>query len=278
MAQPFLYNYDSVLITGILFLLIIAMNELSFRIGRFVQHSTDAEMKTLTGSIQGSILGLLALLLGFTFSMSMQRFDGRSEALIAEANAIGTASLRVQLLPEEFHAEANALLGRYVDMRIGIGKIDLSHAAQRKKYNQDIAALQSDLWALAVAATNADPRPVTSGAFVNSLNEMIDSQGKRNALQQMRVPEVVLWLLFIVFVASGGMLGYSSGLSGTRVVAPTVMVSFLIAMIVFIIIDLDRPKRGLIQVDQSSLLALQGAVPMPPSGSGMGERTGVVSY
>ena len=236
MAQPFLYNYDSLLITGVLFLLIVLLNEVGFRIGRFVQHSTDSEVKTLTGSIQGSILGLLALLLGFTFSMSMQRFDGRSEALIAEANAIGTASLRVQLLPVQFQDEANALLARYVDMRIAIGKVDLSHALERKKYNQTIAALQSELWALAVAATNADPRPV------------------------MRVPEVVLLLLFTVFIASGGMLGYSSGLSGKRVVAPTLMVSFLIAMIVFIIIiDLDRPKRGLIMVDQSSLLALQNA-------------------
>jgi hypothetical protein len=133
MAQPFLYNYDSLLITGVLFLLIVLLNEVGFRIGRFVQHSTDSEVKTLTGSIQGSILGLLALLLGFTFSMSMQRFDGRSEALIAEANAIGTASLRVQLLPVQFQDEANALLARYVDMRIAIGKVDLSHALERKK-------------------------------------------------------------------------------------------------------------------------------------------------
>ncbi len=257
MAQPFLYNYDSLIITAVLFLLIICLNEMGFRVGRFVQHSTDSEVKTLTGSIQGSILGLLALLLGFTFSMSMQRFDSRSEALIDEANAIGTAGLRVELLPEQFREEARILLARYVEIRIGIGKVDLSHAVERRKYNQDIAVLQNELWALAVMATNADPRPVTSGAFVNSLNEMIDSQGKRNALQQMRVPEVVLLLLFVVFIASGGMLGYSSGLSGARVMAPTVMVSFLIAMIFFIIIDLDRPKRGLIQVDQSSLLALQ---------------------
>lgn len=268
MAQPFLYNYDSVLITGILFLLIICLNEVGFRVGRFVQHSTDSEVKVLTGSIQGSILGLLALLLGFTFSMSMQRFDARSEALINEANTIGTASLRVALLPEEFRGEADKLLAHYVDLRIAIGKVDLSHAVERKKYNEDIAQVQSALWSLAVVATNADPRPVTSGAFVNSLNEMIDSQGKRNALQQMQVPEVVLMLLFIVFIASGGMLGYSSGLSGTRVIAPTVMVSFLIAMIVFIIIDLDRPKRGLIQVDQSSLLNLQSVTPAPLNGAG----------
>jgi len=106
-------------------------------------------------------LGLLALLLGFTFSMSMQRYDDRSQAVIEEANAIGTAVLRVQLLPAKYQSKA-----------IGL------------------------------------------------------------------------------------MLGYSSGLSGKRVIAPTVMVSFLIAMIAFIIIDLDRPRRGLIRVDQNSLLEL----------------------
>ena len=102
-----------------------------------------------------------------------------------------------------------------------------------------------------------EPRPVTSGAFITSLNDMIDSQGRRNALLQLHVPEIVLLLLFAVFIASGGMLGYSSGLGGKRVLAPTLMVSFLIAMIVFIIIDLDRPKRGLIQVNQGSIVELR---------------------
>ena len=106
-------------------------------------------------------------------------------------------------------------------------------------------------------ATNNDPRPVTTGAFVKALNDLIDSQGKRNALLQMHVPEVVLFLLFMVFVAAGGILGYSSGLGGRRVVAPAALVSFLIALIVFIIIDLDRPKRGLIQVDQGIMLELR---------------------
>lgn len=253
----FLYGHDSVVITFFLFVAIMAFNELGFRLGRFVQMRTDAEVKSLTGSIQASILGLLALLLGFTFSMSMQRYDGRSLALIAEANAIGTTTLRVQLLPESYRSTVQELLREYVDQRIAIGKVDLTRSAERLKYNRQIAALQDRLWALAVEAALEDPRPVTTGAFITSLNEMIDCQGKRNALLQMHVPQVVLLLLFGVFIASGGMLGYSSGLGGRRVIAPTVMVSFLIAMIVFIIIDLDRPKRGLIQVDQGSMLELR---------------------
>lgn len=257
MTQQLLYDYSSLTITLTLFMLIVAFNEIGYRVGRFVQDRTDTEIKTLTGAIQASILGLLALLLGFTFSMSMQRFDNRSQALIEEANAIGTAVLRVELLPEEYRTEATRLLRQYIDLRVAVGKVDLTRRAERRDYGARIARSQSELWALAVAAAQADPRPVTSGAFMTALNDMIDSQGKRNALLEMHVPEVVLLLLFVVFIASGGILGYSSGLSGHRVVAPTLMVSFLIALIVFIIIDLDRPRRGLIQVNQNSMLLLQ---------------------
>ena len=112
------------------------------------------------------------------------------------------------------------------------------------------------LFRSAIRATNDDPRPVTTGAFVKSLNDAIDAQGKRNALLQMHVPEAVLMLLLIVFVSSGGIMGYSSGLSGRRILAPMGLVSLLITLIVFIIIDLDRPKRGVIQVNQTVLYEL----------------------
>jgi uncharacterized membrane protein len=255
--QELLYGYSSVAIALALFVAIIIVNEIGFRIGRFHQDHDDAEVKALTGSVQASVLGLLALLLGFTFSMSMQRFDNRSMALIDEANAIGTAMLRVELLPDTYKAEAAEQLKSYVDLRIAIGQLDLTKQTQRKRYNDEITEVQKKLWSLAILATNEDPRPVTTGAFVKSLNDVIDSQGKRNALLQMHVPEVVLFLLFLVFISSGGILGYSAGLSGKRVFIPIVMISFLITLIVFIIIDLDRPKRGLIQVNQSVMNTLQ---------------------
>lgn len=211
----------------------------------------------LTGSIQASILGLLALLLGFTFSMAMQRFDNRNMALIDEANAIGTAILRIQLLPDKYKTEAGDHFRNYVKLRVDVGKVDLTKQAERKAYNKQIVDIQNRLWGLAISATNEDPRPVTTGAFVKSLNDVIDSQGKRNALLQMHVPEIVIVLLFVVFISSGGILGYSGGLSGKRVFAPVVLVSLLITLVVFIIIDLDRPKRGLIQVNREAMIELQ---------------------
>lgn len=252
-----LYGHSSVAIAVGLFFSIIAFNEIGFRIGRYVQAQTDSEVKVLTGSIQASILGLLALLLGFTFSMAMQRFDDRNMALIDEANAIGTAILRIQLLPDKYKAEAGDHFRNYVKLRVDVGKVDLTKQAERKAYNKQIIDIQNRLWSLAISATNEDPRPVTTGAFVKSLNDVIDSQGKRNALLQMHVPEIVIVLLFVVFISSGGILGYSGGLSGKRVFAPVVLVSLLITLVVFIIIDLDRPKRGLIQVNREAMIELQ---------------------
>ncbi|QSZ41755.1 hypothetical protein GJV85_06410 [Sulfurimonas aquatica] len=254
--QEILYNYSSVAIVVALFIAMILFNEFGFRIGRFIQARTNMEVKSLTGSIQASILGLLALLLGFTFSMSMQRYDNRSMALIDEANAIGTAILRVELLPENFRDQANTLFQEYISLRIEIGQLNLTMMKERKSYNKKISNIQNELWSLAVSATHVDPSPVTVGAFVKSLNDVIDSQGKRNALLHMQVPEVVLMLLFVVFISSGGIMGYSAGLSGKRIFAPIVLVSVLITLIVFIIIDLDRPKRGIIQVNQNIMLDL----------------------
>lgn len=255
-TDSMLYEFSSIGISISLFILILLFNELGFRIGVIIQRRTDEELKALTSTIQASILGLLALLLGFTFSMSMQRFDNRNHAVIEEANAIGTTLLRVELLPETQKQQAKELLNQYVQLRVNLASIDITQTEERRSHNQQVVQLQNALWAIAVEASNQDPRPVTTGAFINSLNAMIDAQSKRNALLYLHVPEVVMLLLFVVFMSSVGILGYSSGLSGKRVSIPTVMVSFLIVMIVFIIIDLDRPKRGLIQVNQQPLLEL----------------------
>ncbi|MBT8148815.1 MAG: hypothetical protein KJO24_02710, partial [Gammaproteobacteria bacterium] len=242
-TESWLYGYSSVVISAILFVLIIFANELGYWLGRFVQAKTDSEIKSLTGAVQASILGLLALLLGFTFSMSMQRYDQRSLAVIDEANAIGTALLRAELLPAAYQPQAKQLLEQYVSLRISVSTIDMTRASERAIYAEKMAVLQRVLWNIAIEATRQDANAVTTGSFSTALNQLFDSQGKRNALLQMHVPEVVLILLFMVFIASGSMLGYSSGLSGKRIQVPIVLISLLITLIVFIIIDLDRPKR-----------------------------------
>ena len=257
MLTDLLYQWSSLSISLALLVMMVVANECGFRLGRFIQKNTDDEVKSLTGAIQGSILGLLALLLGFTFSMSMQRYDSRVMSLVSESNAIGTTVLRAQLLPSPYDNQSLSLLERYIDNRIAISAIDITRDEERMAFDKNTQQLQKQLWGIAIQSVKIEPVAVTSGNYLTALNEMIDAQSQRNAFLITRVPDVVLILLFTVFLSSGAILGYSSGLCGKRVLAPTLLVSFLLSTIVFIILDLDRPKRGYIKVDQNNLKELK---------------------
>jgi RsiW-degrading membrane proteinase PrsW (M82 family) len=257
MKNEIMYNINSILLVTMLFIAILLFYELGFRIGKNKQEATDKEIKEQTSAIQAGILGLLALLLGFTFNMALQRFDNRSQAEIKEANAIGTAMLRTKLLPAPFDTSAAQLMEQYIDLRLLISGIDLTHPNQRREYNQKTDKLLDELWRMAGKAAEVDPSPVVTGYFINSLNDMIDARGERNAILKRHIPEAILILLFIVFMLSGAIIGYSSGLSLKRAYVPTVIMTLLIVLVVFITIDLDRPKRGIIKVKQDSMLELK---------------------
>lgn len=259
MDKEIMYNINSILIVSILFSTILLAYEICFQIGRKYQQKTDTEIKEQTGAIQAGILGLLALLLGFTFNMALQRFDNRSYAVIKEANTIGTAMLRTKLLPVPYDSLTNGLLQRYLDLRIEISSVDMTLTEERRSINGRTDAIQNEIWDHAVKAAEIDPRPVTTGYFLTSLNEVIDARGERNAILQRHVPELILFLLFAVFIIGGALMGYTSGLGLRRAYIPTVMFTLLIVLVVFIIIDLDRPKRGLIKIKQHSLIELRNS-------------------
>ncbi len=252
-----MYNQNSILIIGLLFASILLAYEIFFRVGRRHQQKTDKEVKAQTSTIQAGILGLLALLLGFTFNMALQRFDNRSYAVIKEANAIGTSLLRTKLLPSPYDSITYNMLQEYIDLRTEISSIDLTQEQERKEINKETNLVQDKIWDTAIKASEIDPRPVTTGYFITSLNDVIDARGERNAILQRHVPEVILFLLFTVFIIGGALMGYTSGLGMKRAYISTVMFTFLIVLVVFIIIDLDRPKRGLIKIKQNSLIELK---------------------
>lgn len=255
-SKDILYTYDTALIAGTLFFLILLANEAGFWFARKVMKHTDDGIKSQTNAIQAGMLGLLALLLGFSFTMALQRFDARSTAVVKESNAIGTAYLRAGLLPEAQASQIRRLMAEYVALRVEGGKVELIDTSARETNSTKTLELQERIWNVAMQAAKADPRPVTSGLFVQALNEMIDAYGERQAALEKHVPGVVLFLLFMIFIISGCILGYASGLGGKRPWLATVSMAALIVLVIFIVIDLDRPRRGMIQVDQSSLLTL----------------------
>lgn len=258
--REIMYGLNSLIIAGILLSSMALAVELSYRIGRAREKSVSEANRAQINAIQASLLGILALLLGFTFSLALQRFDSRSQAVVNEANAIGTTYLRAQLLPPSVRPEAQKRLQSYVGLRVQSGAVSLANEAERQIMLNKANELLDTLWGYAGRAAQEDKSPVTSGLFIQSLNEAIDAYGRRDAELNRHVPEVILFLLFITFLLTGGVLGYSSGISGHRPSLVTHILIVLIVVLAFIIIDLDRPRRGLIQVDQSSLINLKTAI------------------
>jgi hypothetical protein len=130
--------------------------------------------------MQSSILGILALLLAFTLSISLQRFDQRSD-VVDEANAIGTAYLRTQLLRQPARAELQPMLRDYLALRVKATTMTTVEGERRDAFLNAAEGAQAAIWAGAARAAEADPNPVTSGLFVQAINEMIDSYGRRDA-------------------------------------------------------------------------------------------------
>jgi hypothetical protein len=245
------------LIVSLLLVALAVATEGGYRIGRRFAKATTDSSRGQINTIQSSLLGVLALLLGFTFSLSLQRYDTRSQAVIHEANAIGTTMLRAELLPVEVRAETVELLHDYLDLRVRAGGISLDHHEERERLLQESAQLLDALWRNAMRAAEQDPGPVASGLFIQALNETIDAYGTRDAALNRHVPEPVLFLMFSTFILTACLVGYASGVAGHRASFATYILVTLIVFLVFIIIDLDRPRRGLIEVSQQSLVDLQ---------------------
>jgi hypothetical protein len=259
-VKQLLYNIDATLITGVLFVLMLVVIEAGYRFGiRHKDSTTDVIRDQLT-AIQASILGLMALLLAFTFSLSVQRYDTRSDAAVDEANAIGTAYLRTQLLPPALRSDVQALLRDYVDLRVQAGEVSMTNKGEWEALQAKAAVSQTVLWDYARRSAELNPNPVVSGLFIQALNEMIDSYGRNVAQVSRHVPQPVLILLFGTLLVAGVVVGLTAGASGQRPSLASFAMITLILGLTFVILDLDRPQRGRITVSNQSLLDLQASV------------------
>jgi len=260
-----MYSQSSlVIVAGLLVCMLLGV-EIGYRVGRRRSAAATEAIRLQVNTVLAAMLGLLALLLGFTYSLALQRYEDRSQAVVAEANAIGTTWLRAQQLPASFRSEAQARLRQYIDLRVNEGSVSLDNAASLEKFERQAGTLLTQAWDLAMQSAARDDRPVTSGFFIEALNETIDSAERRRAAFARHVPESVLFLVFITFVMTTATLGYASGISGHRVTVPGLTLVVLIAFVVYLIIDLDRPRRGMIQVNQSSLIELQRGMAERPA-------------
>lgn len=177
--------------------------------------------------------------------------------MVNEANAIGTTWLRAQMLPEPARGEIQGMLRNYVDLRMLGSHVSVVREEEHlEMWNRTNAALDA-LWNRSRDVAIEFPNPVTTGLYIQSLNDMIDAFASRDAALNRHVPELVLFLLYSAFLITGCVIGFTAGLSGQRTSFVTYAMVGLIVVLVFIIIDLDRPRRGLIRISQDSLEQLQ---------------------
>jgi hypothetical protein len=209
-----------------------------------------------------SVLGLLALLIGFTFSLTLQRYDTRRELVTSEANALGTTWLRTQLFDESDRARLQAVLRRYVDVRIEFGAAgtpEQEQAAYRKT-----EALQQELWDAATRAVTPYRTTPLASLLVTTTNESIDLAATRMAAREAHTPPRIIRILVIYALIAAGMMGYKKG----RHRAATVILFVLLTLAAILIADLDRPSTGAIRVSQQPMLDLQRSIaelPAPPT-------------
>ena len=209
------------------------------------------------GSMVGAMLGLLAFILAFTFSIASSRFETRKQLLLDEVNAIGTAVLRADLLPERHATESKRILKAYVDIRVaqGVQTNDIETAIAESE------VLQRELWSHAIQLAKADLDSPIGALFVESLNNVFDLHTSRITIAlKYRIPLSIWMGLLSVTVLAMTAVGYQFGLSGRKniLIATTLALSF--SAVVLLIADLDRATQGALQVSQEPMMKLQEAL------------------
>lgn len=257
MAAEFLYQQSAVLIAIVLLGAMALGAELGYRLGGRGRQAHNELTRTQVISIQGSTLGLLALLLGFTFAMALSRFEYRKQMVVQESNAIGTAALRSQFLPPSRDDEVKQLFRRYVEIRLESVLETRQGSSDRDRLDVEDRQIQLHLWRIANEAAEADPRSIPLGLFTHAVNEVIDIKMKRDIAVANHVPESVLLFLLAFAVLAAVVLGYGNGLAGARILSLTAVYSGIVVLVVVLIIDLDHPQQGLARTSQQSMIQLQ---------------------
>ncbi|OEO29093.1 hypothetical protein VW23_002555 [Devosia insulae DS-56] len=210
--------------------------------------------------IVSAVLGLLALLMGFTLSLSLDRFETRRALVLVEANAIGTAYLRTQLLAEPHRGRLSRLIVDYLDNRLGLVGLADAELEARSTHNDQLLA---DLWAAAAAAFDTIRVYDFSTAYLDSINAVIDTDTSRQTARDARVPVEVFALLLLFTLAASAILGFV--LVGPRRQVAAGMLLLLLALALLLMLDIDRPSLGLVKESQAPLENLRRSLAATPA-------------
>jgi hypothetical protein len=260
MNFEWIYGLDMLIVCPATIILIAGSAELGNWIGlQFREANTANTANTDVATIVSAFLGLLALLIAFSFSMAEARYDKRHDLVLEEANAISSTANFALMLPQEAQQPILKLLRDYTAIRVALG-IPFDPA----KTEQDIVRsleLQGHLWQQAELATASNPQSLAVYRFVGSLNEMNNIHERRLTALRSHVPIAVMFMLVGVAMVAMGFTGYNAGVSGARRRVTTLIMSITVTLLIMLIADMDRPYRGAIQVPVEALVDAARGIP-----------------
>jgi hypothetical protein len=221
----------------------------SFHMG---QRALDEGTRDDFGVVLAATLTLLGLVIGFTFSMAINRYDQRKNYEEAEANAIGTEYVRANLLPAADAARVQALLTKYIEQRILF--YEASDQEELRQIDTSTAKLQAELWSAVQAPAAAQPTPIVALA-VSGMNDVLNTQGYTQAAWWNRIPFAAWAMMIAIAICSSFLIGYGSRSNSER--AKILLILPLVVSIAFMLIaDIANPRHGLIKVRPQNLIIL----------------------
>lgn len=252
-----IFELETILLAVGLFCGMMLFMELGRRVG-LARKARDPETAHKgIGAVEGAVLALLGLIIAFTFSGAAGRYNDRRHLIGEESNAIGTAYLRVDLLPRDTQPELRALFRRYLDVRGDTYRHMEDKEDSENKKLAEAVALQKEIWSKSFSACRRPDAPAQATLLLlPALNAMIDITTTRVVATQTHPPMVIFWLLCILSLAAALLAGYGMSECRIRSLVHMVLFAVAIAITVYVIIDLEYPRSGLIRLDAADQILL----------------------
>lgn len=234
------------LIVILIFVVLITLYVLGHKLRSNTLKNNRDRLTIDLGTINGTLLGLLGLLLAFTFGMASSRYDARRELIVEEANDIGTVILRTDLYPDSVRQELRSQLKAYLENRIALYQAGMNMELAKVHYMK-ADSIGKGIWTTVATFTRANN--MHTSPMIPALNDMIDITTTRRATSESTVPDAIMYFLFMLCFGSAFLLGYDNK---NRSIDWIILIGFatMLSVTVYMIIDLDRPRSGLINMDK----------------------------
>lgn len=237
-----------------LFVAILCAIEIGHRFG--LRTAPEVRGDEVTSNAKAAVMAVVGLLLAFSYSFSSERYDERMAVNWREANAIEKSYFRTTMLEEPAASRLRRILREYLDLRIENGTVPPGDP-EVERLDAETRRLHHEMWKTAMPSVQRDRHDVMTVAVVQSLNETIDIAAEQRAARRNHVPDAVTILLLMSTIMASGLLGYSAQEKSVRNLPVWGAFAVVLALVMFSILDLDRPRRGLIRVRTDALVDLR---------------------